>query len=303
MSCQFDRDLIALHAGGDLPAAEAGLVDRHLAECAACRALLNEYRSGISLVAGVAAVSDVRCPRVELATRVSVVAVRRWAGVAVLVLVAMAAAVAFTEAPALAEFVRKTFDFGPIRVRELTTEEAQQYQQQEQKNWDSRPHDYTYDENGVAKDASGKVISIRSTRVTILEALAALDYHVFQPQYLPEGYAPEAAHIMLNDPKSDIVLTYQHSSGQIVLHQFGPNRTITVDERLPEGASETVTVSGSPALLVRGAWVIEQNGEFHWRSDSPLRLTFTKDGQVIVIEHAYANFPVAELIKVADSLE
>ena len=50
MSCtKFETD-IALYAGGDLPAEQAALVDLHLAECTACRALLEDLRAGQTLL-------------------------------------------------------------------------------------------------------------------------------------------------------------------------------------------------------------------------------------------------------------
>jgi hypothetical protein len=44
MNCGESEERIALHAGGDLPPREAAAVDRHVAECAACQALLSGLR-------------------------------------------------------------------------------------------------------------------------------------------------------------------------------------------------------------------------------------------------------------------
>jgi len=50
MSCAKWETDVALHAGGDLPLADVPLVEKHLAECADCRALLEELRAGRSML-------------------------------------------------------------------------------------------------------------------------------------------------------------------------------------------------------------------------------------------------------------
>ena len=47
MRCARCKDMLALYAGGDLPAPEAEKVTEHLAHCEACRALLDGFRDGI----------------------------------------------------------------------------------------------------------------------------------------------------------------------------------------------------------------------------------------------------------------
>jgi anti-sigma factor RsiW len=51
MNCAKWEPEIALHAGGDLPAADVPRIERHLAECANCRALLEDLRAGQDLLA------------------------------------------------------------------------------------------------------------------------------------------------------------------------------------------------------------------------------------------------------------
>jgi len=50
MSCFEWEERIALYAGGDLPAAEAQAVERHVAECPGCQLLLSGLRASLSLV-------------------------------------------------------------------------------------------------------------------------------------------------------------------------------------------------------------------------------------------------------------
>lgn len=50
MNCGKWEERIALHAGGDLPPVEAAAVDRHVAECAACQALLSGLRQTAGLL-------------------------------------------------------------------------------------------------------------------------------------------------------------------------------------------------------------------------------------------------------------
>jgi len=50
MNCGEWEERIALHAGCDLPPMEAAAVDRHVAECAACQALLSGLRQTAGLL-------------------------------------------------------------------------------------------------------------------------------------------------------------------------------------------------------------------------------------------------------------
>lgn len=45
MSCTLKEELLALHAGGDLPVAEAAEVEQHVLQCAHCAQELAGYRS------------------------------------------------------------------------------------------------------------------------------------------------------------------------------------------------------------------------------------------------------------------
>ena len=45
MSCTLKEELIALHAGGDLPVAEAAEVEQHVLQCKRCAHVLASYRS------------------------------------------------------------------------------------------------------------------------------------------------------------------------------------------------------------------------------------------------------------------
>jgi anti-sigma factor RsiW len=50
MNCGDWEERIALYAGGDLPAAEASGVERHVAECAGCQLLLSGLRESLELL-------------------------------------------------------------------------------------------------------------------------------------------------------------------------------------------------------------------------------------------------------------
>ena len=50
MNCVEWEERIALYAGGDLAAADARAVERHVAECAACQVLLSGLRESLALV-------------------------------------------------------------------------------------------------------------------------------------------------------------------------------------------------------------------------------------------------------------
>jgi anti-sigma factor RsiW len=50
MNCRDWEERIALHAGGDLPPAEAAAVERHLWECAGCQVLASGLQQSLALL-------------------------------------------------------------------------------------------------------------------------------------------------------------------------------------------------------------------------------------------------------------
>jgi anti-sigma factor RsiW len=50
MNCSDWEERVALHAGGDLPPAEAAEVERHLRECAACQVLASGFEQSLALL-------------------------------------------------------------------------------------------------------------------------------------------------------------------------------------------------------------------------------------------------------------
>ena len=294
MTCAFDRDLIALYAGGDGPPGAAEIVEEHLAACAACRALLEEYKQGMGLV--LAHRSQAQYPHVAAPARRGLHAAWRLAGAALIALVALGAIGVYTESPAMAALLKT---IGLVQAREMNTEEAKQYQAEQQAQWDSFPRDLTYDAEGKARDASGRVIAAQSTRVTFEEAEQAVDYHLLKPRYLPEGYAPGFASLFLNDRQSHVTLAY--GNGRLIISQTPPGAQIQID--VPEGASESVLVSGEPALLIRGTWGVGPDNKFEWTPESPTTLMFTQNQQVIRIVAGRGDYPAEELIRIAESLE
>ncbi len=50
MNCSDWEERVALHAGGDLPPAEAAEVERHLGECAACQVLASGLKQSLALL-------------------------------------------------------------------------------------------------------------------------------------------------------------------------------------------------------------------------------------------------------------
>ena len=50
MNCRDWEERIALHAGGDLPPAEAAEVERHLRECAGCQMLASGLKQSLALL-------------------------------------------------------------------------------------------------------------------------------------------------------------------------------------------------------------------------------------------------------------
>ena len=50
MNCRDWEERIALHAGGDLPPAEAAAVERHLRECAGCQVLASGMKQSLAML-------------------------------------------------------------------------------------------------------------------------------------------------------------------------------------------------------------------------------------------------------------
>jgi anti-sigma factor RsiW len=50
MNCSDWEERVALHAGGDLPPAEAAAVERHLRECAGCQVLASGLKQSLALL-------------------------------------------------------------------------------------------------------------------------------------------------------------------------------------------------------------------------------------------------------------
>ena len=50
MTCRDWEERIALHAGGDLPAAEAAEIEAHLAGCEGCRGAAAAYGAGMEFL-------------------------------------------------------------------------------------------------------------------------------------------------------------------------------------------------------------------------------------------------------------
>src|SRR4029077_15321220 len=52
MHCKDWEERVALHVGGDLPAAESAAVERHLAGCSGCQVLWSGMKEGLELLHG-----------------------------------------------------------------------------------------------------------------------------------------------------------------------------------------------------------------------------------------------------------
>ncbi len=297
MTCAFDSDLIALYAGGDAPPGDAALVEEHLASCPACRARLEEHRQGMDLMREHQ--REVRYPHAAVPARRALRPVWRLAVAAVVLLGALGAAGVYTESPAVAALLKT---FGLVQVKELNKEEARAFEAKLRADLVRQPgpQEITYDDEGKGRDASGQVVSVRSTMVTFEEAERAVDYRLLKPGYLPEGFPPSFASIFLNNRQGDVVFAY--GGGSLTIHQTAPRKEPFRYIDLPEGATETVQVAGEPALVIRGSWGAG-HGPSGWRPEVPVTLLFSRGEQVIRIVAGQIGFPTEELIKIAESLQ
>lgn len=283
MMCDFDRNQIALYAGADLPAGEVACVEAHLQTCAECRTLLAQYREGLRLVA--ASGAEARCPEMALPRRPSRTALR-WTAAAAVALVTLGAVGWFTGAPAVAALLR-SFGFDHVRVSVLTDQEAQAYQEQLQERADRH---------------SGDQPEIPMQRLTLTEAAQAVDYHLLQPAYLPDGYSFDFALADPENRQSFVTIAYRGPGGSLTVRQAAPGAMVMHNQGVPEGAAQETTVLGKPAVVIRGGWVVAE-GKAQWWSNFNTEVTFVRDDQLITVRHGRADYPVEELIKVAESLK
>ncbi|HWI63788.1 MAG TPA: zf-HC2 domain-containing protein, partial [Symbiobacteriaceae bacterium] len=107
MTCTFDRELLALYAGGDAEADECQAVEAHLGGCTECAVILDQYRTLAGALATAERPQALRRPR------------RRpvWVPVAAAAVVVLLAVTLF-QGPVLAAFLRW------FQVKELTPAET-----------------------------------------------------------------------------------------------------------------------------------------------------------------------------------
>lgn len=288
MTCTWDRDLIALWAGGDAPPEEAERAEAHLRACPACQELLAQYRQGMNLVA--AHQAGARLPaRAKRATR-------RWAVAVAAALLLLCAAGAATQSRAVASVLQNLGWFG---VEEVSQSEWEQLQEENKELWEKwKPSNFKFDPDGKVRDENGNVIYTLPTRGSVAEAEKAMGYRPLVPRYLPEGLALSHAEYVPGRSIRDINLVYNDGLLEIVSMPEPSSFTV----RVREGGAQVLTVSGEPAVVTRGVYRVGENEERMFIPDAPV-LRFSKDGLVIIIIMYQNGYPVDELIKIAESME
>lgn len=295
MPCTFDRGLVALYAGDDLPLEEAGRVEYHLVTCKECTRLLAEFRKDIELIAESG--EEVCCPSaVSISPRPTRQRLR-WGAVAVFSLLTCFLVGILPGVPVRAALLKS---LNWIKVQVLSpkeTKEMEDYGQDRLQEF--RTIEYSSD--GLATDAQGKVVGARPTKVSVDQARALAGFHLLLPTYLPQGIVLKDAWVVPGHRGWPVVI--QDVEQSLDIYQSPPGLGSRVDVQSPEkGSVESVTVAGQEAVVVRGHWGTGQDGKFKWQSNSSIRLIWFRENQFVELVSRNPEVSVAELIRVAESL-
>lgn len=290
MTCIFQRTDIALYAGGDLPPAESDRVVDHLRTCATCSLVLAEYREGLTAMAEQH--REARFPEISPRRAPNLL---RW--VAVAVGTAMFITLLGTASPAVAALLRS---LGWVKVQVLSPHEIRQYEETSQALLEELDS-VTYDAEGTVRDKWGNVTHARPTRVPVEKAAEMLDFHLVLPKYLPNGVVPTGAWVVSGGAAWPVVVEFNH--GQFSLEQAPPGQATYADVKAPEGTTETVQVAGEEAVVVRGHWGSGPDGQFKWQAGQSVALVWFRQNQYLRLVARDPAFSVAELVRIAESLQ
>lgn len=185
---------------------------------------------------------------------------------------------------------------GVVQVVEMDATEVAEF---EAANYDPDYYEKLPAPGEKVVDELGNVVRQASTKVTLAEAVQAVSYQLLQPTGFPE---PDNVQLLdPGNPNSQVSLGYQQ--GRITITQVPTAGMVWIKLRAPEGATEDVTVGGEPAVIIRGAFVMEDDGSMKWHADRSATLSFERDGRHITIMAKNAAIPTRELIRIAESLE
>lgn len=273
--CTFDREQLSLYVGDDLPPGERMEVEAHLAGCAECADVVEQYRglgAGLRLALAAAPAAQVSLLRPFPARRPAWGALVAAAAVALL-------AIALVREPVLAA-VQRWF-----QVHEVSPDEA--------------------------REIGGREYNFDPARVGISMGPAAapmLAERYGHPVSYPElGPGWEFFSVAADQAEKPTYLTLHYRGAEV----NGPNLWISYsglweEGRLlvAEGMSQQVTVNGREAWLVRGAFSKESPTGYDEGDESSLWVRL--DGQQVRISlHSRGvsrEEREAELMRIAESI-
>lgn len=122
------------------------------------------------------------------------------------------------------------------------------------------------------------------------------------PTYLPSGCA-ERERFALPTPVNVAYLTYSclTLSQQAIVRQGTEHRE---EPAIGAGTAEAITISGQPAIYIRGAWMVDSKGQRVWQQNLGHELVFERDGLIVRLRAGdVTTVPLEELIRVAESLQ
>lgn len=276
MTCNYDRERLALFAGGELSPAEGELVQAHLGACPECGAIVAQYRAGAWALADALAAAPVPS---QLGRRRAVRTARIPVAAAVLVILL---AVTLAQSSVLAGVLRW------FQVREVTPEEARQIA-------------------GRVTD-SNVVVPLTDSATPYLAPELEKRYGlpVAHPELGPE-WEWLSVTILRDDPPGYIRSHYQRAGGGSLYI----TQTRTPMERtqlVAQGMSRQVTVNGQEAWIIRGAFVKVSEAHpdgYDERGNSILYFEWQGQEMEVWFHHPFLTREQreAELIRIAESLK
>lgn len=285
-----DDERVALYVNQDLGGAEALEVAEHIETCARCRDLAGALQADAKRVARL--IEATEGPSLVRTVRAS----QRWGrlpAAAAALLVALLLGVAAR--PVLAGGVRQAFHW--LTVQRLNPQQMSAYL--DDLNQKAAP--------GTGQQGNRQGVSVNPLLVTTdaEEAAKAAGFQALVPSYIPEGYALKEIWVWPSVPD------HGQRGMQQVYESKGSRNTLTIAHApvsgnagtvtAPAGKSEEVTVGDGKGLVVHGFMKQDSGSSWQW-ADGAVTLRFYHNGEAVRITAMAPDFPVDELVRVAESI-
>ncbi len=274
MTCTYDRELLALYANDDATEEERVLTEAHLASCAECQGVLDQYRLGAGLLSATLRDAAPRHRR-KLRTRSW-----RMAAAAAAVLVAL---FGMLQVPAMAAQLTRVFPF--LTVLELDSAGVSELIR-------------LYTEDRIGKVYYPDVFE------TVEAAEEAWGGHIPRPTALPAGVEIYRIEMYRSESgRKEVGIYYRdpiaHSSVSWRLSTRPQQR------KVPKGATSEVKVNGKPAAVIGGTFAQRPGEPLKWEAKSDTHLFFPVGdlyGDIFTVGED-PDFSLDDLIRFAESVK